>query len=159
MNFLAICPPIWGLDLLLCWQVSDGKSSWKSESVIGNLIISSAHLSQCTAHQEEGSDWILGNITLPKGRSNTGTGFLEGWPMPPVHQCSGGISIVWIVIMMSHSGPLCAFSDVITVMCFFLGHYRTVLLAPLFSKNSVFFQWGWGTSKGLKYVKLTVLKC
>lgn len=66
--------------------------------------------------------------------------------------------------MMSHSGPSFVSSDVITVMCFFLGlgvveHYRTMLLAPLFPKNSVFYSEGEAVLKALKHIKLTALKC
>jgi len=32
-------------------------------------------------------DWTEGSISLPTGRSNTGTGFLESWLMPRACQC------------------------------------------------------------------------
>ncbi|KAK4822988.1 hypothetical protein QYF61_024696 [Mycteria americana] len=38
-----------------------------------------------------GLDWTLGSISLPRGCSNTGTGFLERWSMPQACQCSRGI--------------------------------------------------------------------
>ena len=36
-------------------------------------------------------DWTLGSVSLPRGWSNTGTGFLEGWSMPQACQCLRGI--------------------------------------------------------------------
>ncbi|KAK4816066.1 hypothetical protein QYF61_011074 [Mycteria americana] len=38
-----------------------------------------------------GSDWTLGSISLPRGWSNPGTGFLERWSMPQACQCLRGI--------------------------------------------------------------------
>lgn len=32
-------------------------------------------------------DWILGSISLPRGWSDTGTGFLDRWSMPQACQC------------------------------------------------------------------------
>jgi len=34
-----------------------------------------------------GLHWTLGSISLPRGWSNTGTGFLERWMMPQACQC------------------------------------------------------------------------
>ena len=38
-----------------------------------------------------GLEWTSGSICLPRGWSNTGTGFPERWSMPPACQCSRGI--------------------------------------------------------------------
>ena len=37
-----------------------------------------------------GSDLALGNISLQRGWSSTGTGFLERWSMPHACQCLRG---------------------------------------------------------------------
>ncbi|KAK4824758.1 hypothetical protein QYF61_018492, partial [Mycteria americana] len=49
------------------------------------------HMGMVQSCASGGLDWTLGSISLPRGWSNTGTGFLERWSMPQACQCLRGI--------------------------------------------------------------------
>ncbi|KAK4827477.1 hypothetical protein QYF61_018713 [Mycteria americana] len=49
------------------------------------------HMGMVKSCTRGGLDQTLGSIYLPRGWSNTGTGFLERWSMPQACQCLRGI--------------------------------------------------------------------
>lgn len=54
-----------------------------------------------------GSDWTLRNISLLRGRSNTGAGFLQRWLMPQACQFLRGISTMPSVTGFNFCQPWC----------------------------------------------------
>ncbi|KAK4824315.1 hypothetical protein QYF61_013060 [Mycteria americana] len=56
-------------------------------------------------------DWTLGSISLPRGWSNTGTGFLERWSMPQACQCLRGI---WTMPLITHFNFWSALTWIVT---------------------------------------------
>ncbi|KAK4831810.1 hypothetical protein QYF61_019240, partial [Mycteria americana] len=53
-----------------------------------------------------GSDLTLGSISLPRGWSNTGTGFLERWSMPQACHCLRGIWTMPLITRFNFCSPL-----------------------------------------------------
>jgi len=59
------------------------------------------HLGVVQSCVRGGLDRTLGIIYLPRGWSNTGTGFLETWLMPHACQCLKGIWTMLFIILFN----------------------------------------------------------
>ena len=74
--------------------------AWKREQI--QPLQSGATTDCCT---RGGLDWIFGSISLQRGWSNIGTGFLERWSMLQAWQCLKGIWTMLLITCFNSVSP------------------------------------------------------